>query len=368
MTRRHAHLVAELKALRAQQNISVASDSATANSSAASPARTVSNDPADPGAAASAEVETTASGTSVPEREPTPPSIPLMNPQRAELEQLNRMIEAEEGRRKKATQRFELEIQDAFLRFMMSLLYDYKRYLIPQKAAPSHTSPKFESIFFKEGFVKSRDKSAQKTFFEEFVGSQLFQEFIFEVSGFSLSTNSRTARVGLSLFDDLCERFNPNNFEINDRPRFGSEAPKYPVQSTATSSSADNSQTIRLLSPPSIGDTTMVLAMPEHEGATARQHSYHASFPELNERLLIEHYADLVRAQPLLHAMRDGQTADSAAAALDSVCDRVQQEIAACLKVTAHIFCCRILYLILIFLSHICPLAIITVNLWFLVR
>ena len=338
MSRRRRQLAAELEALRAQLK-SVASDVATADSSGASPSRAVSMDPADPAAAASAGVESTSSGTSVPEPTP-PPSIPLTDPRRVEFEQLNRMFEAEEGRRKNAIRRFELQIQDTFLRFMMSLLYDYKRYLIPQKAAPSNTSPKFESIFFKEGFVKSRDKSAQKTFFEEFVGSQLFQEFIYEVSGFSLSPNSfaRTARVGLSLFDDLCERFNPNTFEIQDRPRYSSEAPKYPVQQTAASSSAPNKFPVYLL-PPSIGDTTTVLAMPEHEGATARQHNYHSSFPELNERLLIEHYADLVRAQPLLHAMRDGQTADYAAAALDAVCDRVQQEIAACLKVAAHIYC-----------------------------
>lgn len=325
LKRRRIQLVNEIQQSK-QQTISLASNASAENSSIASPTRSTSVEPV-----ASSGVDSASSVASAHESSP-PPTVILPDSRRAEIDQLNRLIEAEEGRRKKNIRRFELQIQDAFLRFMMSLLYDYKRYLIPQKTAPSNTSPKFESIFNKEGFVKSRDKSAQKTFFEEFVGSQLFQEFIYEVSGFSLSTNSRTARVGLSLFDDLCERFNPSNFEINERPRFASEVAKYPVHPTASSSSHQNSMP-DLLMPPSIGDTTTVLAMPEPEGATARLHNYHGSFPELNDRILAENYADLVRAQPLLHALRDSQSADSASAALDSVCDRVQQEIAASLKV-----------------------------------
>ncbi|XP_047453888.1 DENN domain-containing protein 4B-like [Mugil cephalus] len=75
----------------------------------------------------------------------------------------------------------ELEIQEAFLRFMSSLLRGYRSFLLPITQAPSDTTTDCSSLFNLQGFLKSRDRSQQK-FFVQLTRTQMFTQFIEECS------------------------------------------------------------------------------------------------------------------------------------------------------------------------------------------
>ncbi|XP_029436171.1 DENN domain-containing protein 4B isoform X3 [Rhinatrema bivittatum] len=81
------------------------------------------------------------------------------------------------GRRKQ----LELDIQALFLRFMACLLKGYRSYLLPITQAPSEKSRDSSSLFFLQGFVKSRDRAFQK-FYTQLIKTQMFSQFIEECS------------------------------------------------------------------------------------------------------------------------------------------------------------------------------------------
>ncbi|XP_016353861.1 DENN domain-containing protein 4B-like [Sinocyclocheilus anshuiensis] len=56
----------------------------------------------------------------------------------------------------------ELEIQEAFLRFMSCLLRGYRSFLLPITQAPSDRTTDCSSLFHLQGFLKSRDRAQQK--------------------------------------------------------------------------------------------------------------------------------------------------------------------------------------------------------------
>uniref|UniRef100_A0A3Q4GLP6 DENN/MADD domain containing 4B n=1 Tax=Neolamprologus brichardi TaxID=32507 RepID=A0A3Q4GLP6_NEOBR len=75
----------------------------------------------------------------------------------------------------------ELEIQEAFLRFMSCLLRGYRAFLLPITQAPSDTTTDCSSLFNLQGFLKSRDRTQQK-FYSQLTRTQMFTQFIEECS------------------------------------------------------------------------------------------------------------------------------------------------------------------------------------------
>ncbi|KAM9310170.1 DENN domain-containing protein 4B isoform 1-T2 [Pholidichthys leucotaenia] len=75
----------------------------------------------------------------------------------------------------------ELEIQEAFLRFMSCLLRGYRSFLLPITQEPSETATDCSSLFNLQGFLKSRDRTQQK-FFGQLTRTQMFTQFIEECS------------------------------------------------------------------------------------------------------------------------------------------------------------------------------------------
>ncbi|XP_074862509.1 C-myc promoter-binding protein isoform X2 [Carettochelys insculpta] len=93
----------------------------------------------------------------------------------------------------------DLEIQEAFLCFMASLLKGYRSYLRPITQAPSETATDASSLFELQGFLKSRDRSHQK-FYTSMTKTQMFIRFIEECSFVSDKDAS------LAFFDDCVNK------------------------------------------------------------------------------------------------------------------------------------------------------------------
>uniref|UniRef100_A0AAR2ISS7 DENN/MADD domain containing 4B n=1 Tax=Pygocentrus nattereri TaxID=42514 RepID=A0AAR2ISS7_PYGNA len=75
----------------------------------------------------------------------------------------------------------ELEIQEAFLRFMSCLLKGYRSFLLPITQAPSDRTTDCSSLFNLQGFLKSRERTQQK-FYSHLTKTQMFTQFIEECS------------------------------------------------------------------------------------------------------------------------------------------------------------------------------------------
>ncbi|XP_072317064.1 DENN domain-containing protein 4B [Eucyclogobius newberryi] len=93
----------------------------------------------------------------------------------------------------------ELEIQEAFLRFMSLLLRGYRSFLLPITEAPSDTTTDCSNLFNLQGFLKSRDRTQQK-FFSQFTRTQMFTQFIEECSFVS------DRHVCLEFFDECVQK------------------------------------------------------------------------------------------------------------------------------------------------------------------
>ncbi|NWX92936.1 DEN4C protein, partial [Nothoprocta pentlandii] len=111
-------------------------------------------------------------------------------------------IEADFSWQKKMTE-LEMEIQEAFLRFMASILKGYRTFLKPITQAPSNKATAAESLFDHQGFLKSRDRAYTK-FYMHLTKTQLFSRFIEECSFVS------DKDTGLAFFDDCIEKLFPD--------------------------------------------------------------------------------------------------------------------------------------------------------------
>uniref|UniRef100_A0A671PTV0 UDENN domain-containing protein n=1 Tax=Sinocyclocheilus anshuiensis TaxID=1608454 RepID=A0A671PTV0_9TELE len=103
-------------------------------------------------------------------------------------------IEADFTWHKKKTE-LEMEIQEAFLRFMTSILKGYRTYLKPITQAPSEKATAADSLYDLQGFLKSRDRAHQK-FYSQLTKTQIFIRFIEECTFVSDKDTS------LAFFDD----------------------------------------------------------------------------------------------------------------------------------------------------------------------
>ncbi|XP_068166177.1 C-myc promoter-binding protein-like isoform X3 [Antennarius striatus] len=99
----------------------------------------------------------------------------------------------------KSLHALELEIQEAFLRFMAAILKGYRSFLRPITQAPSEKATDASSLFDLQGFLKSRDRSHQK-FYSLMTKTQMFIRFIEECSFVSDKDAS------LAFFDDCVDK------------------------------------------------------------------------------------------------------------------------------------------------------------------
>uniref|UniRef100_A0A8V0YNP7 DENN domain containing 4C n=1 Tax=Gallus gallus TaxID=9031 RepID=A0A8V0YNP7_CHICK len=111
-------------------------------------------------------------------------------------------IEADFSWQKKMTE-LEMEIQEAFLRFMASILKGYRTFLKPITQAPSNKATAADSLFDHQGFLKSRDRAYAK-FYTHLTKTQIFSSFIEECSFVS------DKDTGLAFFDDCIEKLFPD--------------------------------------------------------------------------------------------------------------------------------------------------------------
>ncbi|XP_064346247.1 DENN domain-containing protein 4C isoform X4 [Camelus dromedarius] len=124
-------------------------------------------------------------------------------------------IEADFSWQKKMTQ-LEMEIQEAFLRFMATILKGYRTYLRPITEAPSNKATAVDSLFDRQGFLKSRDRAYTK-FYTLLSKTQIFIRFIEECSFVS------DKDTGLAFFDDCIEKLFPDKgTEKTDKVDFDS--------------------------------------------------------------------------------------------------------------------------------------------------
>uniref|UniRef100_A0A8D3D7L0 DENN domain-containing protein 4C n=1 Tax=Scophthalmus maximus TaxID=52904 RepID=A0A8D3D7L0_SCOMX len=107
-------------------------------------------------------------------------------------------IEADFTWHKKKTA-LEMEIQEAFLRFMASILKGYRSYLKPITQAPSEKATAADSLYDLQGFLKSRDRAHQK-FYSQLTKTQIFIRFVEECTFVS------DKDTGLAFFDDCVEK------------------------------------------------------------------------------------------------------------------------------------------------------------------
>uniref|UniRef100_A0A3B4WVT5 DENN domain containing 4C n=1 Tax=Seriola lalandi dorsalis TaxID=1841481 RepID=A0A3B4WVT5_SERLL len=114
-------------------------------------------------------------------------------------------IEADFTWHKKKTA-LEMEIQEAFLRFMASILKGYRSYLKPITQAPSEKATAADSLYDLQGFLKSRDRAHQK-FYSQLTKTQIFIRFIEECTFVS------DKDTGLAFFDDCVEKVITNPVE-----------------------------------------------------------------------------------------------------------------------------------------------------------
>ncbi|XP_077444202.1 DENN domain-containing protein 4C isoform X1 [Stigmatopora argus] len=110
-------------------------------------------------------------------------------------------IEADFTWHKKKTA-LEMEVQEAFLRFMASILKGYRSYLKPITQAPSEKATAADSLYDLQGFLKSRDRTHQK-FYSQLTKTQIFIRFIEECTFVS------DKDTGLAFFDDCVEKLFP---------------------------------------------------------------------------------------------------------------------------------------------------------------
>ncbi|XP_061131161.1 DENN domain-containing protein 4C isoform X2 [Syngnathus typhle] len=93
----------------------------------------------------------------------------------------------------------EMEIQEAFLRFMASVLKGYRCYLKPITQAPSDKATAADSLYDLQGFLKSRERAHHK-FYSQLTKTQIFIRFIEECTFVS------DKDTGLAFFDDCVEK------------------------------------------------------------------------------------------------------------------------------------------------------------------
>ncbi|XP_035274889.1 DENN domain-containing protein 4C-like [Anguilla anguilla] len=112
-------------------------------------------------------------------------------------------VEADFSRQKRMMG-LEMEIQEAFLRFMAAVLKGYRCFLKPITQAPTKKATAADSLYDLQGFLKSRDRASQK-FYSHLTKTQAFVRFIEECTFVS------DKGTGLAFFDSCVEKLFPSD-------------------------------------------------------------------------------------------------------------------------------------------------------------
>ncbi|XP_065156643.1 DENN domain-containing protein Crag isoform X3 [Atheta coriaria] len=112
-----------------------------------------------------------------------------------------------EFQRRRREQAQELEIQEAFLKFMALTLKGYRNFLLPITRAPTVGTTDPQALFQLTDFLKSRDKNYHK-FFTLLMHTQMFIRFIEERSFVA------DGDQGLAFFDECTERLAQDDEDI----------------------------------------------------------------------------------------------------------------------------------------------------------
>lgn len=107
--------------------------------------------------------------------------------------------------------KLELEIQEAFVRFMASILRGFRSYLLPITRAPTVGATDPTSLFDFEGFLMSRDRNYNQ-FYHLITKTQMFTHYIEERSFVS------DKDTNLAFFDDCEEKLTSSDDIFSDRP------------------------------------------------------------------------------------------------------------------------------------------------------
>ena len=118
---------------------------------------------------------------------------------------------AMESSKQQQERRLELEIQEAFVRFMATILIGFRSYLLPITRAPTVGATDPTSLFNFEGFLMSRERSYSQ-FYQLITKTQMFTHYIEERSFVSDKDTS------LDFFDDCEERLTSSDDIFSDRP------------------------------------------------------------------------------------------------------------------------------------------------------
>lgn len=113
----------------------------------------------------------------------------------------------------------EISIREEFLRFMIAILQNYKSYLRTGTRRPDIKAKdrNISTYYDISAFIRSRDSSSQ-SFYKELVQTQLFNDFIINIS--FLSELDQTIADSLAFFDDCCNRVVNSNTSLLKLNRF----------------------------------------------------------------------------------------------------------------------------------------------------
>lgn len=221
-------------------------------------------------------------------------------------------IEADFTWHKKKTA-LEMEIQEAFLRFMASILKGYRSYLKPITTAPSEKATAADSLYDLQGFLKSRDRAHQK-FYSQLTKTQIFIRFIEECTFVS------DKDTGLAFFDDCVEKLFPSD-KITDK---------------GTKVEAESSEDTKLLEldESQKSEHTVFVMPPEppaEDGSEPAQRYTYKGFPRLNTDL----FDRLRELRPALSTRAPGASLSSSPALLAK---RTKQEIKLAYKMAKRFY------------------------------
>lgn len=116
-----------------------------------------------------------------------------------------------EANKQQLERKLELEIQEAFVRFMATILRGFRSYLLPITRAPTIGATDPTSLFDFENFLTSRDRNYNQ-FYQLITKTQMFTHYIEERSFVSDKDTS------LAFFDDCEEKLVSSDDIFSDRP------------------------------------------------------------------------------------------------------------------------------------------------------
>lgn len=133
--------------------------------------------------------------------------------------QLLKKQQIDEFKLKKYERHLELSIREAYLRFMVSILHNYKQYLRTGTRRPDTKAldRNLNTYFDCNGFIQSKESSYSAYFYQELTRTQLFYDFIMNVS--FISELEPSLADSLEFFDDCCNKFNTTNIDRDESIR-----------------------------------------------------------------------------------------------------------------------------------------------------